>query len=163
HVVVPQGYARRDLAAPAVLGLRPGYIYRVELDNFATRPGVRLFPTLEVRGSLVLPPLVSAAKFPAPVVLSEADIDAVMAGGLVPKGVYLECPDHALPRAFAPGETLESDVSPWEDLLLRSRDYGRPVLVLRVGQKQLSNEELAWGVVPGTVLLPGERMLPQAV
>jgi uncharacterized repeat protein (TIGR01451 family) len=38
--------------------------------------------------------------------------------------------------------------------------HGRPLLVVRMGQRQLSPEELASCGVPGTVLLPGERVLP---
>src|SRR5437016_3836271 len=53
HVIVYQGMARpRDLSGPAQLGLRPGYIYRVEMNGFTQFPGVSLFPTLEVRGTL---------------------------------------------------------------------------------------------------------------
>src|SRR5437660_562616 len=76
HVVVPQGVGRRDLAGPAVLGLRPGYFYRLLLDGMETRPGLRLFPTLEVRGTLHLPVQISGATYPAPVVITEADINA---------------------------------------------------------------------------------------
>src|SRR5262249_44495334 len=39
----------REFAAPVTVGLRPGYIYRVQLTGFPDHPGVSLFPTLEVR------------------------------------------------------------------------------------------------------------------
>jgi uncharacterized repeat protein (TIGR01451 family) len=159
HVVLPQGYQLRDLPAPAVLGLRPGYIYRLQMDNFASRPGVRLFPTIEVRGTLNLPPQINALNYPAPVYLTEADIDAVVAGALVTKVVYLEYPERAVPAAQLPGEVFQTELPPREDLLNRAREFGRPLLVLRIGGRQLSNEDLLHEVVPGTVLFPGERWL----
>src|SRR5262249_35868611 len=102
---------------------------------------------------------VNPALYPAPVVLTEADIDAVLAGALVTKVVYLENPYRAPPLALAPGEALETTVPPRCELD-RSREFGRPVLVLRVGQRQVSNEELAHEGGPGTVLFPGEPALP---
>src|SRR5207248_1184657 len=49
----PEG---RSFPAPVVVGLRPGYIYRIKLDGFPGRPGLAVYPTLEVRGTLFLPP-----------------------------------------------------------------------------------------------------------
>src|SRR5260370_42552646 len=100
HVVVYQGAARpRDLAAPAQLGLRPGYIYRMEGNGFTQHPGVSLYPTLEVRGTLALPPGLSGAGFPAPVVITEDDVQKALAGVLVTKVIYLEHPERAAPAA----------------------------------------------------------------
>src|SRR5437588_12037390 len=51
----------RRYDAPITVGLRPGYCYRVKLDNFAGYPGVEFYPTLEVRGTLQLGPHVNVA------------------------------------------------------------------------------------------------------
>src|SRR3954463_16148982 len=48
--------APRGFPAPVALGLRAGYAYRVALGNFADHPGLTLYPSLEVRGSLALQP-----------------------------------------------------------------------------------------------------------
>src|SRR5688572_1981286 len=49
HAVVYQGRAApRDLRTPLKLGLRAGYVYRLELNGFTIAPGVSLYPTLEV-------------------------------------------------------------------------------------------------------------------
>src|SRR5262249_27719370 len=45
----------RSFPAPVMVGLRPGYIYRVQLAGFPGYPGVTLYPSLEVRGTLQLP------------------------------------------------------------------------------------------------------------
>ena len=60
--------------APAIVGLRPGYIYRIKCFGFADRPDLAIYPTLEVRGSLSLTARINPASFPAPVVLTDADL-----------------------------------------------------------------------------------------
>src|SRR5688572_22002897 len=68
----------RVFGAPVTAGLRPGYIYRVKVTHIPGRPGLSLYPTLEVRGSLKLPKVVRAADHPAPVPINQEDIDRVM-------------------------------------------------------------------------------------
>src|SRR5262245_58297252 len=44
------GPAGTALASPVPLALRAGYVYRIQLSNLPHRPGVSLYPTIEVRG-----------------------------------------------------------------------------------------------------------------
>jgi uncharacterized repeat protein (TIGR01451 family) len=156
----PQG---RAFDAPVVVGLRPGYLYRVQLSHLPGHPGVSIFPTLEVRGSLNLPPKLNAAAYPAPVVLTEADIESVLAGNLISKAIYLEHPDRAIPTTMPPEAPFELALPPGRDLLSEARDRGRPVLIIRMGGRSLfSGEELAHSTVPGTILHPGEKVLSPA-
>src|SRR5437879_3300173 len=60
----------RDVAAPVTVGLRPGYLQRVQLSGIPDLPGVTLSPTLEVHGTLCLPPRLSPADYPAPIELT---------------------------------------------------------------------------------------------
>jgi uncharacterized repeat protein (TIGR01451 family) len=160
HVVVYQGQARpRDLAAPVQLGFRPGYIYRMEVNGFAQHPGVSLFPTLEVRGTLALPPGLSGAGFPAPVTITEDDVQKALAGVLVTKVIYLEHPERAAPAATTPDQPLETTLPPDRDLHTEAWERGRPVMILRLGQLQLTAAEVAACSVWGTVLFPGEHVL----
>src|SRR5437870_12635328 len=56
RVTLAQGPGRlRDFTAPVTVGLRPGYIYRVKIANLPDHPEAALFPTLEARGTLLLP------------------------------------------------------------------------------------------------------------
>ena len=152
----PEG---RTFDAPVVVGLRPGYLYRVKLAGFADRPGLAVYPTLEVRGSLCLNPKVSAAGFPAPVVLTDADLRAALAGSLVTKVVYLEDPDKAAPSSTPPDRPPETDLPPGRDLADEARDLGRPMVVVRFGGRIPPPDELTYGTVPGTILYPGEAHL----
>jgi uncharacterized repeat protein (TIGR01451 family) len=151
----------RELDLPVTLGFRPGYVYRVKIDRL---PGQQLplYPTLEVRGSLCLPPQVNPADYPVPFVLDETDVAHVLEGVLLTKVIYLEHPDRAAPAATRPGQLLERAVSPGEDLLEEARQYGRPMVVVRVGGRPQDTAELMRQAIPGTILLPGEKSLPPA-
>src|SRR5438105_2987553 len=58
--------AGREVILPVTVGLRPGYAYRLKVSNLPGRPGLELFPTLEVRGTLLLPASLRASDYPAP-------------------------------------------------------------------------------------------------
>jgi uncharacterized repeat protein (TIGR01451 family) len=160
HVTLYPGQApARDSAAPVAVGLRTGYVYRVRLHGMSEFPGVALYPSLEVRGSLELPPSMNAAEFPAPITLTEADIRSVQAGTLVTKVIYLENPERATPAAAEAGQVLEANVPSNRDLLDESRQIGRPMAILRIGERSFTDEELATESIAGTILLPGESVL----
>jgi uncharacterized repeat protein (TIGR01451 family) len=161
HVTVYQGSAPgRDFVAPVTIGLRPGYLHRVRLSGLPQRPGVALAPTLEVRGTLCVTPQLRAVDYPAPVVFTDVDIDRVLAGSFLTKLVYLECPDTAIATASRADQPLETNLPPNYNLLEEALSLGRPMLVVRMGQRDVSVEELAHQSVPGTALYPGETFLP---
>jgi uncharacterized repeat protein (TIGR01451 family) len=75
--------------------------------------------------------------------------------------VVLERPDLALPLPTQPDRALEIDVLPGRDPFAEAGEHGRVLLVLRLGTRQWSAEELAGHGIPGTVLLPGEQVLAE--
>jgi uncharacterized repeat protein (TIGR01451 family) len=149
----------RDFDMPAKIGLRPGYLYRVQLTNFAKHPGVSLFPTLEVRGTLAPSPHLSPAAHPVPIVFTADDIDRILAGSFITKVIYLERPDQAVPVATQPDQPLEDEVLPGRDLLADARSRGRLLLILRMGERGLSPAEMALESVAGTILFPHDKAL----
>jgi uncharacterized repeat protein (TIGR01451 family) len=156
-----QGNPRgRSFDAPVVVGMRPGYLYRMQIGHLPGHPGVSIYPTLQVCGSLNLPPKLNAARYPAPVVLTEDDIDSVLAGNLVCKMIYLENPDRAAPTTTPAAMPLELSLPPGSDLMAEAFDRGRPMLIVRIGGRALvTEEELCRSTVPGTILFPGEKVL----
>ncbi|HEY7328229.1 MAG TPA: DUF11 domain-containing protein [Gemmataceae bacterium] len=155
-----QGQVARSFDAPVVVGMRPGYFYRMRLSNLPGHPGLSIFPTVEVRGSLKLSPKLNAANYPAPVVLTEADIESVVAGNLICKTVYLENPDRAVPALIPPAMPMELNLPPGSDSIAEAQDRGRLMLLVRIGGRLLvSDEELCRSTVPGTILFPGEKVL----
>jgi uncharacterized repeat protein (TIGR01451 family) len=158
RVTLYQGRAKpRSFDSPAVVGLRPGYSYRVMFSNFDTRPGLTLYPTIEVRDSLHLPPKLSAANHPATVSIDEDDLDAIRNGSMITKLIYLEHPDRAEPEATRPGEILQTNYPPHTDLWREAKQRGRPMILMHLGERTPSDQELAAQNVPGTILHPGDR------
>jgi uncharacterized repeat protein (TIGR01451 family) len=162
QVTFYRGCPVQTLAAPCVVGLRPGYVYRVQLTGMPGHPGQAFYPTLEVRGTLQFPLRMRCADFPVPIVFSDADFRVVRGGGVVTRLVVLERPDVAIPEASRVDQPIELTVPPERDPEIEAREHGRTLLVERLGQRQLSPEELAAQGIPGTVLLPGEHALPPA-
>jgi uncharacterized repeat protein (TIGR01451 family) len=152
--------AGHEFPAPVTVGLRPGYPHRVKLTGFPDNPTLALYPTLEVRGVLQLPPRLNPADYPAPVVIGFGELQLSQEPTLVTKVVYLENPEMAYATATKPNEPVEVDLRPTDDPLLEARLHGRPMVIVRLGGREVSVDELARSTVPGTVLLPGQAMLP---
>jgi uncharacterized repeat protein (TIGR01451 family) len=151
--------AGSEFPAPVTVGLRPGYLYRVQLSHFREHPDLALFPSLEVRGTLHLPPNLRAADSPAPVVITDDDIALALAGGFVTKVVYVENPERAEPVATRPDRPVEITLRPDQNPIEEARAFGRPVLIVRLGARTLSAAEMAQQAIPGTMLLPGQEGL----
>ena len=149
----------RTYRVPVVLGLRPGYIYRPKLSGFTRRPGLTFFPTLEVRGTLRGGANLFPGRYPAPVTVSDLDVERLLEGSLLTKVVYLEDPQKAFAEPGRVDRPIEVELPPNRDLLDESRAYGRPVLVVRAGDRDASEAELQQQSVPGTILFPDEKGL----
>jgi uncharacterized repeat protein (TIGR01451 family) len=149
----------REYEVPVTVGLRPGYVYRLRVRGIPDRPDFALYPTLEVRGTLCLPPRVNPADHPAPVAFSEMDLQRVLDGVFLSKVIYLEHPDKAPATLGRPDQAAETNVPAEHDLLDSAREFGRPMLVLRLGTRVVDDRELHAQGVPGTILLPAEKTL----
>src|SRR5262245_21498361 len=77
-----------DFPAPVSAGLRPGYVHRVRLSGLPGRPGLMLFPTVEIKGAPCLPSNLSTSRYPVPIPISEQDIDRIVSGRFITKVVY---------------------------------------------------------------------------
>jgi uncharacterized repeat protein (TIGR01451 family) len=152
----------RAFDVPVTVGIRPGYVYRVKLTSVGTDVKTALYPTLEVRGSLALTKNLQAAEYPAPAAFDVDNLEHALSGTLVTKVVYVEHPDYATPVATKADEPLESVASADRDPLSEARLLGRPVMIVRFGGKQLSDEEMAAESIPNTILFPGEKGLAPA-
>jgi uncharacterized repeat protein (TIGR01451 family) len=160
HATFYQGQHIRSFEAPVAVGMRPGYFYRLRLSNLPGHPDLSIFPTVEVRGSLKLSPKLNSANYPAPVILTEADIESVVAGNLICKVIYLENPDHAVPALIPPAMPMELNLPPGSNAVVEAQERGRLMLIVRIGGRLLvSDDELCRSTVPGTILFPGEKVL----
>jgi uncharacterized repeat protein (TIGR01451 family) len=150
--------------------MRPGYCYRVQLSGFAPRRGVTaLYPTFEVRGTVATAPCLNAAHYPVSVVITQEDIDRILPanlsqpGSFITKVYYLEHPDRAEPQATRCDRPLETELPPDLDPCAEARLRGRLVLIVRLGEREVGPEELQHQSIPGTLLMPGEKVIPPAL
>ncbi|HEX3146686.1 MAG TPA: hypothetical protein VHR66_01205 [Gemmataceae bacterium] len=155
----PTGKEETTTAGP--VGLRPGYTYRFQLTDVPGPTGTVLHPSIEVRGVLVpRPGLEDVSKHPVPIEFTENDIDRVLQGRMITKVYYLEDPEKAVPVAGVAGHALEFPAESVEEAIKDARGRGRPMLIVRLGERPATADELAFENTPGTILFPGARVMP---
>lgn len=149
----------RAIAAPLRCVFRPGYVFRIKISDMKEFPGVELFPTLEVRGSLNGGGKLDPNDFPATIRFTEDEVARVRDGALVTKVVFLERQDRAAPVATSANMPLEYKIPPDQDLLMAASQYGTPLVIIRIGQREISEEALQQQAIPGTVQLAEGKVL----
>lgn len=155
----PGSKLAQTLNAPAVVGIRPGYAYRLELSGMAQYPGLKLYPILEVRGALHLP-LDKTMRHPIPIVIQEDEIRRIVErSALVTRVHFLEDPALAPPIQTKADEPLVTDITPDYDPIDEAKAKGRLMIVMRVGEREPTVEELAPMAIPNTILFPGAGRL----
>lgn len=146
-VSMPGQFDSEPLICPGRYNFPQGAIYRLKLTNIPGRPGVELYPTLEVG-----PAMPRTAAFLAhnaiPVQFTEEDFDQILSGNFVTKVIYLPDPEFQ-EMALAGVETLVSTrLDPGVDPIVEADRRGAILSVVRLGNKDLE--------VPGEVIEPGE-------
>ncbi len=159
YTLLPGSPLAKSFDAPATFALRPGYVYRIELSGLPNHPTERLYPEVEVRGTLVPKPRLKYMDYPVALTFSAAELDGAFAGAVVTKVIYLEDPEKAEPVAARPDAPLHIPADTEADAVKAATENGRLVAILRLGGRRPPPEELAAFAVPGTVLLPGVNAL----
>ncbi|HZT80976.1 MAG TPA: hypothetical protein VFA26_12165, partial [Gemmataceae bacterium] len=130
------GFAAASLDVPARYNFLQGAIYRLKLSDIPNRPGLELYPTLEV-----VPANPKTATFLAhsavPVVFTDEDFEQVAAGNLVVKVVYLPDPLFQDQAAFGPNEVVSTRLEPGVDPIMEAQKRGCILLVVRLGNIDL--------------------------
>jgi uncharacterized repeat protein (TIGR01451 family) len=127
----------------ATFGMRVGVSYQLRLSNLPDRPGVELFPTVQLVGHLHRPPHIDPGKYPIRIPLRLDDLDDVTTRGqLVTQVVYLEDPEQAIPVSMPRDQVPIVDLSPAEDPLKVAPALGRVMAVVRIGGRQPTPDEL---------------------
>lgn len=133
------GYGTFDsvpLITPGRQDFYQGAIYRLKLTNIPGRPGVELYPTLEVAP---VTPRTDAylAHAPIPVQFTVEDFDQVTSGNFVTKVIYLPDPEFQ-ELALAGVETLVSTrLDPGVDPIAEADRRGSILAIVRMGNKAL--------------------------
>ncbi|MCG8586932.1 MAG: hypothetical protein MI757_19685, partial [Pirellulales bacterium] len=124
------------LVVPGRQNFPQNAIYRLKLTNVPERPGVELYPTLEV--APVMPQSEAFLDHSTiPVQLSEEDFDQVLAGNYVTKVIYIPDPEFQ-ELAIADVETLVSTrLDPGVDPVVEADRRGTILAILRLGNKDI--------------------------
>jgi hypothetical protein len=148
----PGAFDSQPLVVPGRYNFPQGAIYRLKLTSIASRPGVELYPTIEVA-----PTLARTAAFlnhnAIPVQLTEEDFDQVLSGNFVTKVIYLPDPEFQ-ELALAGVETLVSTrLDPGVDPVVEANRRGAILAIVRIGNKDLQTPTPgnAMNGVPGVV------------
>lgn len=124
------------LMTPARYNFPQGAIYRLKLTSIPGRPGVELYPTIEIGPSTPRTEAYLAHNM-IPMELSEEDLDQILSGNFVTKVIYLPDPEHQ-ELALAGIETLVSTrLDPGVDPIVEADRKGSILAIIRVGNKDL--------------------------
>ena len=155
------------LVVPGRYNFPQGAIYRLKLTNIPGRPGVELYPSLEVG---VAQPRTAAflAHNAIPVQFTNEDFDQVLSGNFVTKVIYLPDPEFQ-ELAVAGVDTLVSTrLDPGVDPIVEADRRGAILGIVRIGNKDLhAGSAGAYIIGPNGVPYPapgmpmGGMMLPQ--
>ncbi len=130
-------------ADPTLVGMRVGTSYRLRVFNIPNRPGVELYPVVQIVGHIHRPPAVDPGRFPIRINLSDLDLeDAMDRGRLVTEAVYLEDPEQALPLSLPKDEIAVATLTPLEDPAKVASALGRVVAIVRIGGRTPMPEEV---------------------
>ncbi len=154
------------LVFPARYNFGQCALYRLKLTNIPGRPGVELYPTIEIAPTL--PRTDAYLEHNAiPFQLTEEDFDQVLSGNFVTKVIYL--PDAEYQElALAGVETLVSTrLDPGVDPIIEADRRGSILAIIRIGNKDLEipggGEMFAGGPMPvgdPSILATGYDMPP---
>ncbi len=162
HIAVAvEGVFVESKKSPVNVGLLIGQVYRFQVTRIPLRPGLEVYPTIEVVDRLY-PPAGKAARFPVPVILTLEEIDLALKGSLVTRVIYVENPDAALGGHEEPGEQRYFETRAQDDPLKVADVLGRPIAILRVGSRlpgQNPDASFFYGS-PHLEQLPASRQIP---
>jgi hypothetical protein len=133
---MPGAFDSEPLTCPARYNFPQGAIYRLKMTNIPGRPGVELYPTLEV-GPVMPRTEAFLAHNAIPVQFTPEDFDQVQSGNFVTKVIYLPDPEFQ-ELALAGVETLVSTrLDPGVDPIVEADRRGAILAIVRLGNKDL--------------------------
>jgi hypothetical protein len=129
-------FTTAQLDMPARYNFLQGAIYRLKLSDIPFRPGVELYPTLEV---VPATPKTEAflAHSTVPVAFTEEDFEQVAAGNYVVKVIYLPDPQYQDLATTGPDEVVSTRLEPGVDPIAEAQRRGSILLVIRLGNINL--------------------------
>ncbi len=111
-------------------------VYRLKLTDIAGRPGLELYPTLEI-GSVTPRTAAYLAHSAVPIRFTEEDFDQVMAGNFVTKVIYVPDPEFQELALAGVDVLVSTRLDPGVDPITEADRRGAILAIVRVGNKDL--------------------------
>ncbi len=126
----------QPLIVPARQNFPQGGLYRMKITNIQQRPGVELYPTLELAYAN---PRTGAylAHNSIPVQFTEEDFDQVLTGNFVTKVIYLPDPDFQGPALAGIDTLVSTRLDPGIDPIVEADRRGSILAIIRLGDKDI--------------------------
>jgi uncharacterized repeat protein (TIGR01451 family) len=138
------------------VGMRAIHRYAFALSNVSGqgRSNQRYWGTIEVLRGPKIPINVKASDAPVPLRFNEEDVSLLARERMLTKVIVLEDPDLALPVSSNPDEPVRLTADVGADPIKLAKGTGELVLVVRIGTRIPSSDELASATEPGSLLIP---------
>ena len=130
-------FERHEEPVPTRRDFKAGATYRLKVSNLPGRPGVDMFPTIEIPA--ISPKTGTLLQHNAiPICFSEEDLDEVLCGNLVTKVIFV--PEQKLRSNAPPGvETfIATKLDSKKDPVFEASQRGTIVAIIRIGNRELS-------------------------
>ena len=129
-------YDSAPLIVPGRQNFQQGGIFRLKITNVEGRPGLELYPTLEI-GSASPRTAAYLAHAAIPIQFTQEDFDQVAAANFVTKVIYVPDPEYQ-ELALAGVDTIVSTrLDPGVDPITEADRRGAILAILRIGNKDL--------------------------
>ena len=129
-------FSDTPLVVPGRQNFRQAGIYQLKISHLEGRPGVELYPTIEI-GPVTPRTEAYLAHNAIPIQFTEEDLDQVQAGNFVTKVIYLPDPEFQ-EMALAGVETLVSTrLDPGVDPIIEADRRGSIMAIVRIGNKDI--------------------------
>ena len=164
----PGSGPNNSIEAPGRYNFIQGAMYRLKLSDLTGRPGVDLYPTLEV-----LPANLRTDAYIAhsavPLYFTDEDFEQVMNGNFLVKVIYLPNPQYAdVAMTGGPEEVVSTRLEPGVDPIAEACKRGSILLIVRMGNIDLEAPNTpamnapgpmgAAGPMPGAPMMAGAPM-----
>ncbi|MBL9082809.1 MAG: hypothetical protein JNK76_13430 [Planctomycetales bacterium] len=124
------------LVAPARSNFPQGALYRLKLTDLPGRPGVELYPTIEIAPAVHRTEAYLSHNA-IPVQFTEEDLDQVLSGNFVTKVIFLPDPEFQELAVAGVQELVSTRLDPGQDPIVEADRQGAIMAIIRIGNKDL--------------------------
>jgi hypothetical protein len=135
-VSMPGAFDSEALTCPARYNFPQAAIYRLKLANIPGRPGVELYPTVEV-GPVLPRTEAFLAHNAIPIEFIPEDFDQVLSGNFVTKVIYLPDPEFQELALAGVATLVSTRLDPGVDPIVEADRRGAILAIVRLGNKDL--------------------------